>query len=157
MVLFLGMFDGHEAHAAATTSPAGNGVVAQSKNNDSVSYEHRPQTRDEVFKTFKNMTEVGEKMFMDPALSGSGKLACASCHSPSRAFGPPNALSVPLNAVVVSTERKYVIVVRNGKTVKVDVTTGNQNAGRVEIIGALKAGETVIAPANDEIKEGVGL
>lgn len=42
------------------------------------------------------MTSVGEKMFLDPSLSGSGKLACASCHSPDHAFGPPNALSVQL-------------------------------------------------------------
>ena len=35
-------------------------------------------------------------MFLDPSLSGSGKLACASCHSPDHAFGPANALSVQL-------------------------------------------------------------
>jgi membrane fusion protein, multidrug efflux system len=71
--------------------------------------------------------------------------------------GTPGALSAPLNAVVVSTERKYVIAVRNGKTVMIDVSTGNQSGGRVEIVGAVHAGDTVIAPANDEIKEGVGL
>jgi hypothetical protein len=57
--------------------------------------------------------------------------------------------------VVISTERKYVIVIRNGKTVKVDVSTGNESNQRVEIVGDVKAGEQVIAPANDEIKEGV--
>ena len=35
-------------------------------------------------------------MFFDPALSGSGKLACASCHSPAYAYGPPNDLAVQL-------------------------------------------------------------
>jgi membrane fusion protein, multidrug efflux system len=69
--------------------------------------------------------------------------------------GNIHALSVPLNAVVTSTERKYVIVVRNGKTVKVDVSTGNGNGKMVEVVGDLQAGEQVIAPANDEIKEGV--
>jgi membrane fusion protein (multidrug efflux system) len=69
--------------------------------------------------------------------------------------GNRNALSVPLSAVVTSTERKYVIVVRDGKTVQVDVTTGNESNQRVEIIGAVQAGEKVIAPANDEIKSGV--
>jgi membrane fusion protein, multidrug efflux system len=69
--------------------------------------------------------------------------------------GNKNALSVPPNAVVVSTERKYVIVIRNGKTVKVDVSTGNESGKLVEISGDVKAGEPVIAPANDEIKEGV--
>lgn len=32
-------------------------------------------------------------MFVDPSLSASGRLSCASCHDPGRAFGPPNALS----------------------------------------------------------------
>jgi RND family efflux transporter MFP subunit len=69
--------------------------------------------------------------------------------------GNRNALSIPLSAVVTSTERKYVIVIREGKTVKVDVSTGNESNGRVEIVGAIKAGEQVIAPANDEIKSGI--
>jgi membrane fusion protein (multidrug efflux system) len=71
--------------------------------------------------------------------------------------GTPNAVSVPINAVVTSTERKYISVIRDGKTVKVDVTTGNQGRSRVEIIGAVKAGEKVIAPADDEIKENISL
>jgi RND family efflux transporter MFP subunit len=69
--------------------------------------------------------------------------------------GNRNAVSVPTNAVVISTERKYVIVIRNGKTVMVDVSTGNESKGRVEIVGDVKAGETIVAPANDEIKEGI--
>ncbi len=71
--------------------------------------------------------------------------------------GTPNAVSVPLSAVVTSTERKYVIAVRDGKTLRVDVNTGNQSDGRVEIIGALQAGDSVVAPANDEIKEGIAI
>jgi membrane fusion protein, multidrug efflux system len=71
--------------------------------------------------------------------------------------GNRNALSVPVTAVVTSTERKYVMVVRDGKTVKVDVTTGNEGNKRVEIVGAVQVGEKVIAPANDEIKEGVAV
>jgi len=33
-------------------------------------------------------------MFFDRALSGSGKLSCASCHDPAFAYGPPNADAV---------------------------------------------------------------
>jgi cytochrome c peroxidase len=40
--------------------------------------------------------QVGKAMFFDPALSGSGRLSCASCHDPARAYGPPNALAVQL-------------------------------------------------------------
>ena len=66
-----------------------------------------------------------------------------------------NGLSVPSSAVVTSTERKYVLVVRNNQTVKVDVRTGNTGAGKTEIFGAVQQGEKVIANANDEMPEGV--
>jgi membrane fusion protein (multidrug efflux system) len=68
--------------------------------------------------------------------------------------GNQNALSVPKSAVIISTERKYVLLVRNNKAVKVDVITGNESKGKTEIVGALQAGEEIISNANDEIKEG---
>jgi cytochrome c peroxidase len=37
------------------------------------------------------MTVIGRALFFDAALSASGKMACATCHDPARAFGPPNA------------------------------------------------------------------
>ncbi len=40
------------------------------------------------------LANLGRKMFFDPALSGSGKLSCASCHDPAFAYGPPNAMPV---------------------------------------------------------------
>lgn len=40
------------------------------------------------------MAALGKAMFLDPSLSASGHLACASCHSPAHAYGPPNALAV---------------------------------------------------------------
>jgi cytochrome c peroxidase len=36
------------------------------------------------------MTAVGRALFLDGSLSASGRVACASCHDPKRAFGPPN-------------------------------------------------------------------
>jgi membrane fusion protein, multidrug efflux system len=69
--------------------------------------------------------------------------------------GNPNSLSVPKSAVVTSTERKYVVVVRDGRTVKVDVGTGNESNNKIEITGDVKPGEEVIANASDEIKEGI--
>jgi cytochrome c peroxidase len=36
------------------------------------------------------LTAIGRELFADPALSASGKIACASCHDPKHAFGPPN-------------------------------------------------------------------
>ena len=49
---------------------------------------HQPSVAD--------MTAMGRAMFFEPSLSISGKLSCASCHSPDHAFGPPNALAVQL-------------------------------------------------------------
>jgi cytochrome c peroxidase len=40
------------------------------------------------------VAQIGRKMFFDPSLSGSGQLACATCHSPANAYGPPNSLAV---------------------------------------------------------------
>jgi len=69
--------------------------------------------------------------------------------------GNPNALSVPKSAVVTSSERKYVIAVKNGVTQKVDVSTGNQSPDKVEVFGNLSPGDSVIVSANDEIKNGI--
>jgi cytochrome c peroxidase len=36
------------------------------------------------------MAKLGKEIFFDASLSSSGKIACASCHSPDHAYGPPN-------------------------------------------------------------------
>ncbi len=40
------------------------------------------------------MAALGKNIFFDRTLSASGKMACASCHDPSYAYGPPNGLAV---------------------------------------------------------------
>lgn len=77
-------------------------------------------------------------MFADVVLYSNGNIA---------------ALNVPKSAVVISTERKYVLMVNGDKITKVDVTTGNATADKIEVYGALSEGAKVIAVANDEIKE----
>lgn len=42
------------------------------------------------------IAELGRAIFHDRGLSSSGRLACASCHSPARAYGPPDARSAQL-------------------------------------------------------------
>jgi cytochrome c peroxidase len=42
------------------------------------------------------MAQLGRRLFYDPRLSASGRLACASCHDPARAFGPPGGRAVVL-------------------------------------------------------------
>lgn len=69
--------------------------------------------------------------------------------------GSMQAMVVPSSAVVTSTERKYVVVVRDGETHWVDVQEGNRHNDSTEVFGNLKAGEMVVAPATDEIREHV--
>jgi cytochrome c peroxidase len=47
--------------------------------------------------------ELGRLMFFDKSLSGSGKMACASCHDPAHAYAPPNDLSVQLGGPRLTT------------------------------------------------------
>jgi cytochrome c peroxidase len=42
------------------------------------------------------LAQLGQQIFYDPNLSASGRQSCASCHSPARAYGPPNANPVQL-------------------------------------------------------------
>jgi cytochrome c peroxidase len=49
-----------------------------------------------VRRQVEGLTVLGRALFLDPALSASGKLACASCHAPDHGFGPPNALPVQM-------------------------------------------------------------
>jgi cytochrome c peroxidase len=53
-------------------------------------------SRADVYRQVREMTEVGRRIFFDPAMSASGKMACATCHDPAHAFGPPNGLAVQL-------------------------------------------------------------
>lgn len=42
---------------------------------------------------YSDVAALGKLLFHDPALSASGRMSCASCHSPLHAYGPPNGLA----------------------------------------------------------------
>jgi cytochrome c peroxidase len=42
------------------------------------------------------IARLGQKMFFDASLSGSGKMSCASCHNPAHAYAPANSLAAQL-------------------------------------------------------------
>ncbi|WP_077035601.1 cytochrome-c peroxidase [Pelomonas sp. KK5] len=44
----------------------------------------------------QELTELGRRLFSEPALSASGRVSCSACHDPAHAYGPPNALAVQL-------------------------------------------------------------
>jgi cytochrome c peroxidase len=45
------------------------------------------------------LAALGRQLFSDPALSASGKIACASCHDPKHDFGPANTQAVQRGGV----------------------------------------------------------
>ena len=45
------------------------------------------------------MTAIGKLLFGDPSLSANGDIACATCHDPATAYGPPNDAAVQRGGV----------------------------------------------------------
>src|SRR5450631_199323 len=70
------------------------------------------------------------------------------------AKGNASGFTVPKSCVVTSTERKYVLAIRSGKILKIDVTAGNEADNRIEVFGNLIKSDSLIVNESDEIKEG---
>ncbi|MES2277980.1 MAG: efflux RND transporter periplasmic adaptor subunit [Bacteroidota bacterium] len=68
--------------------------------------------------------------------------------------GRDSAFVIPKTALVISTEKVFVIRVVNGKAQWVPVQKGMQAGDKVEVHGDLKAGDELIKSANDEIRDG---
>jgi cytochrome c peroxidase len=49
------------------------------------------------------MALLGQQLFHDPRLSGSGQMSCASCHDPDHAYGPPGAVPVMIGGLDMHT------------------------------------------------------
>jgi membrane fusion protein (multidrug efflux system) len=64
------------------------------------------------------------------------------------------SLLVPNGAIVRSTEREYVIAVRNGKAVLINIKEGLVGNDSTEIFGDLKSRDKIISHPTDEIKDG---
>jgi RND family efflux transporter MFP subunit len=67
---------------------------------------------------------------------------------------PSASLFVPSTSVASTTDRTFVVRVRNGKAEWVDVTTGLTSGPSVEVFGELRPGDEVAEHATDEIREG---
>ncbi|MDQ2753313.1 MAG: efflux RND transporter periplasmic adaptor subunit, partial [Bacteroidota bacterium] len=65
-----------------------------------------------------------------------------------------SALLVPANAVVSSTEKVYVVKIVNGKATWVTVQKGRSTNKEAEVFGNLHVGDTVAAPATEELRDG---
>ncbi|KPC49926.1 cytochrome-c peroxidase [Amantichitinum ursilacus] len=91
-LLALGALYGGKDSLAATPAARSASATAKKepawKSSDYAPVKNQP--------SYKELAAVGKLMFFDPSLSASGKMACATCHSPDHAFGPPNNLQVQL-------------------------------------------------------------
>src|ERR1700754_2727252 len=57
---------------------------------------HHPKNFAEGMARSRALMQLGQDLFFEKALSGSGKMSCASCHDPDHAFTPANDLAVQL-------------------------------------------------------------
>lgn len=67
---------------------------------------------------------------------------------------PAPSLFVPSGSVASTTDRTFVVRIRNGKTEWVDVRTGLASGPLMEVFGDLQPGDIVAARGTDEIKPG---
>jgi RND family efflux transporter MFP subunit len=67
---------------------------------------------------------------------------------------PSTSLFVPTTAVVRTSERQFVVRVRNGVAEWVDVRRGETDGAAIEVFGDLREGDTVVRRGNDEIRPG---
>ncbi|WP_341535057.1 cytochrome-c peroxidase [Acetobacter sacchari] len=65
---------------------------------------HRPDSR-----PLSAMAQIGRAMFYDTALSGSGRLSCASCHDPENHYGPSGAAAVFLGGTDMKSQGRRAV------------------------------------------------
>ncbi|GFE97118.1 cytochrome-c peroxidase [Gluconobacter sp. Gdi] len=65
---------------------------------------HRP-----AHAPLSEMAKIGREIFHDPLFSGSGRLSCASCHSPKHHYGPSGAASVFLGGPTLASHGRRAI------------------------------------------------
>jgi RND family efflux transporter MFP subunit len=68
--------------------------------------------------------------------------------------GGANALAVPATSIATTTERVFVVRVRNGRAEWVDVRRGAREGDMVEVTGGLQAGDVVLRRGTDEVRQG---
>ena len=67
---------------------------------------------------------------------------------------PEPSLFVPVGSIASTTDRTFVVRIRNGKTEWVDVRTGLVAGPLTEVFGDLRSGDAVAAHGTDEVRPG---
>jgi multidrug efflux pump subunit AcrA (membrane-fusion protein) len=65
-----------------------------------------------------------------------------------------SSLFVPTSAVVRTSERQFVVRVREGIAEWVDVRRGEVSGNLIEVFGDLREGDMIVRRGNDEIRPG---
>lgn len=68
-----------------------------------------------------------------------------------------SAIMLPTEAIIPSTRTKKVIVMREGRAIFQDINTGFRDSARIEIMGGINVGDTIITSGLLTIKEGMPL
>jgi RND family efflux transporter MFP subunit len=87
--------------------------------------------------------------------NGDGRLAAGTfCQVQWPVHRAAPSLFVPSASIASTTDRTFVIRIRNGKTAWVDVKTGLTSGPLIEVFGDLRVGDNVAARGTDEIRSG---
>jgi membrane fusion protein, multidrug efflux system len=88
-------------------------------------------------------------------MNGDGRLAPGTfCQVRWPIHRSAPSLFVPPPSVATTTDRTFVIRIRDGKTEWVDVKTGLTSGPQVEVFGELQAGDDIVGRATDELRPG---
>ena len=88
-------------------------------------------------------------------MNGDGRLAPGTfCQVRWPIHRSAPSLFVPATSVATTTDRTFVIRIRDGKTEWVDVKTGLTSGPQVEVFGDLRAGDQIVGRATDELRPG---
>lgn len=111
----------------------------------------------------------GEISFIAPAVDAESRTVTvkAKIPNPDRVLRPgqygtvrvrlerhPNAPVVPEEAIVPTAERLIVFVVEDGNASARTVRTGVRLPGRVELLGGVAPGETIVVTGHEKLREG---
>lgn len=101
----------------------------------------RPETRSEMIEIdIRNQSEK-----LKPGMYASAQLPVNSTEG---------SMYVPKTAIVSTMDRTFIIRVEGGKAAWVTVQKGEESAGQTQIFGELKAGDTILKRASEEIADG---
>ncbi len=128
---------GDKVHYKANSLPGQDFTGEVSRSSQSLSSNYRSETIEIDVDNWDNRFKPG--MFAEVILPTSGSA---------------NAFVVPKSAVVTTTERKYVVAVKNSIAKWVDISEGNQSKDSTEIFVNLSNGDQVITNASYRIKDG---